>query len=63
MGKERTQVGVLTLIPSVTPVIFGIKMLAKGDEMRPRLPGWRGRVKKRETHLVHCEAAVELSNV
>ena len=49
--------GVLTLIPSVTPVIFGIKMLAKGDEMRPRLPGWRGRVKKRETHLVHCEAA------
>ena len=35
-GREH-QVGVLTFITSAIPVIFGIKMLDRNDEMRPNM--------------------------
>ena len=50
-GREH-QVGVLTFITSAIPVIFGIKMLDRNDEMRPESPlkmvprVWRGGIKE-----------------
>ena len=67
-GREH-QVGVLTFITSAIPVIFGIKMLDRNDEMRPESPPESGpqgveRRDKRSTHLIHCVGArVEQSNV